>query len=897
MPERLTKLRPDRDLQCYFQQPSAVAALSATTASGFTVSGSWRQAFDWAVVEWNRDNVFEHPALRNLPDGDLSGLRLSYGESRTNCVAMDSTIYDAVGWSCLRIWEESNGAEHFHKVSLREHATAVAGETVPAAAVLELQGSPTAGDYVEVSWLDQHANWLVTSSDTLESVVAGLATFINGNPGGDLVAIADGRQLKLTYLGQPGANGNRVGICGGVQGAGTETWSPSSALFSGGQSPTQWKVDLDFGNLIDTDGQRVAMTNVRRMRWTWAADLQFGDFERSGFAVAISEWTVGGTGLGYQVAGPGSRRVEDDGPVEYSGAWAEERGNYSGGSIRRAGSAGARVTCEYASAVDHSLYLGTRYTDQGAAVSVQVDGGPAIRVDLKRPAEDVLIRVPLGQFPAAERHTVTVTHAGSDGEDLFFDFLEIAIPSADLPSFGETPITTLATDWDTNHSLAIAPERTAWLIDTLGFRGRANHYVGAMWWYELCNPDNRYASGTVEFAGAPVFGGRTEVTLADVTISRLNYITDTAATIAKSFEQLITTGSSAVWARAEGSTLRITARAVGSAGNAVTLSASTGSGSFTATCGPALSGGIDGTWLTDISATPRLNPAARDWSRSYVRALKAYGIPATAAFSMELRHGDDRPEAGIAQRYPDGPVRLSTPALQTNFGPQSTAFWKQVYRDMADVMAEAGAVPYLQFGEVQWWYFANSAGMPFYDSYTLTTFAGEHGRPMGTIASENADPAAYPEEIAFLPRLIGEFTAAVMAHVRAGHPDCRFEVLYPPDTNDTAIGRVVNYPAAYWTPESLASLKTENFTFTGNRNLDKARMSLQMPAERAFPPGQRSHLVGISEPTWPWEREWTRAIAGGVESAVLFALDQFCLVGYALPLSRGRARASFMGSA
>ena len=83
MAEQLTKLRPDRDLQCYFQTPSAVAALSQTSANGFTVSGCWRQASDWAVVEWNRDNVFEHPALRNLPDGDLSGVRLSYEEVRT----------------------------------------------------------------------------------------------------------------------------------------------------------------------------------------------------------------------------------------------------------------------------------------------------------------------------------------------------------------------------------------------------------------------------------------------------------------------------------------------------------------------------------------------------------------------------------------------------------------------------------------------------------------------------------------------------------------------------------------------------------------------------------------------------------------------------------------------
>src|SRR4051794_30759001 len=109
MTSPLFKLRPDRDLQCYFQQPSAIAALSATSESQFVVSGCWRQQFDWAVVEWSRDNVFEHPTLRNLPDGDLSGLTLSYEESRINCIPIDSTSYDSLGWSYLRIWEETGG--------------------------------------------------------------------------------------------------------------------------------------------------------------------------------------------------------------------------------------------------------------------------------------------------------------------------------------------------------------------------------------------------------------------------------------------------------------------------------------------------------------------------------------------------------------------------------------------------------------------------------------------------------------------------------------------------------------------------------------------------------------------------------------------------------------------
>src|ERR1700741_1859163 len=125
MNETITKLRPDRDLQCYFQLPSAVAALSATSATGFTLSGTWRQQFDWAVIEWNRDNVFEHPALRNLPDGDLSGLRLSYRETRENCIPIDSTLYPTGAWPYLRIWAQTGSAEILYKVRLIDYATPV----------------------------------------------------------------------------------------------------------------------------------------------------------------------------------------------------------------------------------------------------------------------------------------------------------------------------------------------------------------------------------------------------------------------------------------------------------------------------------------------------------------------------------------------------------------------------------------------------------------------------------------------------------------------------------------------------------------------------------------------------------------------------------------------------
>src|SRR5216684_882443 len=127
MSETLDKLRPDRDLQCFFFRPSSIAALSSVSANGFTVSGSWRQQFDWAVIEWNRDNVYEHPAFRTLPDGDLSGLSLTYEETRANCIALDSDLFPTVDWPYLRIWAGDNGAESIYYVPLRAHATPIAG--------------------------------------------------------------------------------------------------------------------------------------------------------------------------------------------------------------------------------------------------------------------------------------------------------------------------------------------------------------------------------------------------------------------------------------------------------------------------------------------------------------------------------------------------------------------------------------------------------------------------------------------------------------------------------------------------------------------------------------------------------------------------------------------------
>ena len=926
MAEELNKLSPDRDLQCYFQMPSAVAALSSTSANGFTVSGSWRQQLDWAVVEWNRDNVFEHPALRNLPDGDLSGVRLSYLETRQNCMSMDCSLWPTVDWPYLRIWATgADGVERVYKVPLITYATPVAGRFAPAQAVFDLTGTVTANDYVELVWeagdgvspWDRHATHMMYYDDTPAGVAQALAAAVNaGTETTGMAAAAIGAGITLTYKTAAGANGNRVGVYGNVSGAQTEAWQPAWQTMSGGASPSQWRIDLDFSALQGYVGPDftalgpVPTGNVRKMRWTWAPNQQAGGFARTEFQTVVSGWTVTAANRLYQVAGPGSRRIEDDSPaLAYSGPWeASAVGNYSGGSIRATQALNASVAYSYTEAGSHTLYLGTRKFQSdlaaGATVQITIDGASRSE-DLALAGEDVLVRIKVADLGPGQ-HAVSVSQTGAGA--FYFDFFAIAFPSPALPQFDTLRDTTLATDWDTNHSLALAPERTAWLLKTLGFAGRANHYAGAMWFYELTRPGHNYASATVTFTGAPDFGAYTNLHVNDALFQHLNLTADTAASVAKAFELEINAGATAVWASAQGAVLTIWARAMGTAGNGITVTADTGGSQNFAAAPPSgtSAGGLDGDlstmawaqgWRTDLAAAPRLNRAARDWHSSYFAALRGYGIKVTAAFSMELQHGDPQPAAAIAQRYPSGnPALLNTPALQTNFSPASTSFWKQVYLEMANLMSAAGAAPFLQFGEVQWWYSPDSSGMPFYDDYTKSAFQTAYGRPMGVIASQDAPPAGFSQECAFLPELIAQFTQTIMDCVRATQPGASFEVLYPLDVNETPLNRLVNYPMDEWTPAKLACLKTESFTYTGDRDLNKARQSIALPAQFGFPPAQSSHLIGIGDYTTPWQRERRLALAQGVESVVLFALDQLCLIGYGLPLSRGMRRASRMGA-
>ena len=134
-----------------------------------------------------------------------------------------------------------------------------------------------------------------------------------------------------------------------------------------------------------------------------------------------------------------------------------------------------------------------------------------------------------------------------------------------------------------------------------------------------------------------------------------------------------------------------------------------------------------------------------------------------------------------------------------------------------------------------------------------------------------------------------------LAHVNRGRMGLIGAPTYPTDVNQTAFNRSINLPQSAWTPATLACFKTECFGFTLGRNLDQCEATLHLGGTLGFPAAQQAHLVGISDVTTAWNKEARSALGKGFESTVLFALDQFCLIGYALPLPEGLRRSVRMG--
>jgi hypothetical protein len=468
---------------------------------------------------------------------------------------------------------------------------------------------------------------------------------------------------------------------------------------------------------------------------------------------------------------------------------------------------------------------------------------------------------------------------------------------------------TLATDWDTLNSQALAPERTAWQIQALGFTGRANHYAGALWFYELVCAGQQYATGTITFSGTSQFGETTQISLGPTVLhapeSDWRHTGKPGAGVRAADQRRV---RRACGRRRTMGVLTITARAMGSAGNGLTLSADVG-GSTTLQANQRRAGGRRGWQLAD-----RFDRDAADQSgRARLEPELLHG-------AQRLRHRGD----GIVQHgtgkwgsVGGGGHRAVLSGRQPCHG-EHAGFADEFLADEPGVLAaglsrhgkrdgrrpgcsricnsakcSGGTSARQRIRPRGNWTPIPNGGMPFYDAYTTARFnrsTGAHARVHGPEQRPDAIPAgvrvpARPD------RPVHRCDHGLRA---ADYANAQFEVLYPPDTNDAPLTTVINLPASG--PGEPRLLQDRELHLHG-RLRSECGSSLQSICPCNWVSRRQTAR------TW-WASELHDAVgkrgalAEGLKlgSVVLFALDQCCLIGYGCRCRLGRDRGLFMGA-
>ncbi len=139
MPESIYKLQPDRTIHLRgFDHFGSAAAMHSAHPSGFTVSGVFRDAADFAVlVLYDADNFFEHPRLKYLPNFDFDGLNLQFDVLYTGLMPLDSRKYPSIDWPYLDVTPETG--ENV-KIRLSDHAELASGADSPASGEFTILG-------------------------------------------------------------------------------------------------------------------------------------------------------------------------------------------------------------------------------------------------------------------------------------------------------------------------------------------------------------------------------------------------------------------------------------------------------------------------------------------------------------------------------------------------------------------------------------------------------------------------------------------------------------------------------------------------------------------------------------------------------------------------------------
>jgi hypothetical protein len=757
-----------------------------------------------------------------------------------------------------------------------------------------------------------------TDATTLLNNVAGQINGTNWVQNGPVVlsaAVVLPNQLVITAA--PGADGNMVAFYQTDNNSSSRLYFTASNwnLAGGSSDNVSWHVKIDFTAL--------GWSNVDKVWWTIAPALPNSQaYQPTEWQMVVTNWTVTSNPAGkraLKVAGPGSVRIEEDSTwVSTSGYWEPAPGNdpvngafafWSQGRAIRAAAAGASVTIETHCQHTHDIYVGTRLDAICGIVTATVDGGAPVTLDCCYPvATTSQTRRLLFSSVAAGQHRVVITLSGnknpsSQGWYFYFDFLECAVKS-DVPDpVATTTAVGVATDFDTDNTYKLSPQRLVWNIQKLGLLGEIDHYCGVFWWKQSVASSPSYPQCTVTFSGT---WSDQDVVWLHVGGSAIGKTAfggqDNSSTIARHFANFINAIFDGVWATAAGSVLTITSHSFGSVWQyhvyAQTPGSNTGSGHATVTGD--LQGGTYGVkWVVDPTQTPVLNRAFRDWNTDFFGLLKANGMSAVCSFSQELVNPPDNPPSSVwVQRFPNGqPVEtatgfgtLNSSQIAFSSGPQN--YMAQAHAAMAGLMLAAGLTPRLQFGEILWWFLADAAGMAFYDAETQTAAQSALGRALATFHTPNDDPAANGYADAnFLRARLYNYVAAIQSYVLSHCPSVVFELLWPMDVNDPdncKLLRYINLPTQ-WTTRAGSGFDTfliEGYQYPGiNHDLDQATRCAQYPwKELAWDQAHCRYLMGLYYGTWPWLREFVKVDRLGLPAIKLWAYDHLCLFGWPVPL-------------
>lgn len=236
---------------------------------------------------------------------------------------------------------------------------------------------------------------------------------------------------------------------------------------------------------------------------------------------------------------------------------------------------------------------------------------------------------------------------------------------------------------------------------------------------------------------------------------------------------------------------------------------------------------------------------------------------------------------------------------QCTFNPATmTAYMTYVYIQAAALMVAAGiAVPWLQFGEVGWWFFAG-ASMAYYDAYTSAQALSVLGRPLVVFTGPDNDPSINNYADAdFLQGQLYTHMHSVWTAVTGATSAAKFELLFPYDANcplayqnttypysiGGELNRYVNLPYQYTgSGGDIGRFKGEALAWgTSYRTIDQVISTLQQLTLLAYPLADVRYLIPWDNGGCPWVNEYGQALSFEVPGLGLWAIDHAILFSWA----------------